>query len=151
MQITFKGKPFYISEVLFREAIEFYGAKLLPKKILKNIKVTIAFDIKKNDENVGYCSPNEDIKSPRSFTISLLKTKDTRYLFEILAHEMVHLKQFALNELYFYDDRPGDIQSARWKKKDWDYSDDNVIETPWEKQAYLLEKYLIQEYFDEND
>lgn len=151
MKVVFKYKPAYVSGSLCKQAIEFYGKVLLSKKIYNDIKVIVAFDIKKNDENVGYCSPEEDIKNPRNFYISCLKTRDMRYIFEILAHEMVHLKQFAKNELYFYDDRPGTIQSARWKKTDMDYTESNLINMPWEQEAYRLEKKILQEYLELGD
>mgnify|MGYP003311286334 CR=1 FL=1 len=69
---------------------------------------TVLTKIKNAD---GYCSMEDDKK--RTFTIEANKTLKLRQLIMTLIHEMVHVKQFARNEMndYLVNGR------YRWKSK----------------------------------
>ena len=56
---------------------------------------------------------------------------------QILAHEMVHIKQFARNEL--------DLSMERWKKR-LDCGAIDYWDQPWEREAYRLQARLVEDY-----
>ena len=56
---------------------------------------------------------------------------------QILAHEMVHIKQFARNEL--------DLYMERWKKRLYCGNID-YWNQPWEREAYRLQGRLVADY-----
>jgi hypothetical protein len=60
-------------------------------------------------------------------------------LIATIVHEMIHVKQYARKELRNVNGR------TMWKTKD--YSDVNYMDTPWEKEAYKLEKPYTLECF----
>ena len=58
-----------------------------------------------------------------------------------IIHEMVHVKQFARDEMNGYD--------MRWKSKIISVETD-YMDLPWEKEAYKLEEKLISQIWKEN-
>jgi hypothetical protein len=104
-----------------------------------------------SDGYVGFCGIsefNENKSRPKDFSITLHSRccKKTRLI--ALAHEMIHLKQYAKGELYEYES-----DATKWKGKIitptlmyWDH--------PWEIEAYgrqlsLYNKFIIyQKSFD---
>ena len=91
----------------------------------------------------GFCSTEDD--SRRKFIIEAHKTLGLRQLIMTLIHEMVHVKQFARNEM---DDFPINGRQ-RWKSgtvsKNVSYYD-----MPWEKEAIRLQEKLTDEFWRED-
>ena len=91
----------------------------------------------------GFCSTEDDSK--RTFIIEAHKTLGLRQLIMTLIHEMVHVKQFARNEM---DDFPINGRQ-RWKSgtvpKNVSYYD-----MPWEKEAIRLQEKLTDEFWRED-
>ena len=91
----------------------------------------------------GFCSTEDDSK--RKFIIEAHKTLGLRQLIMTLIHEMVHVKQFARNEM---DDFPINGRQ-RWKSgtvsKNVSYYD-----MPWEKEAIRLQEKLTDELWRED-
>ena len=91
----------------------------------------------------GFCSTEDDSK--RTFIIEAHKTLGLRQLIMTLIHEMVHVKQFARNEM---DDFPINGRQ-RWKSgtvpKNVSYYD-----MPWEKEAMRLQEKLTDEFWRED-
>ena len=86
-----------------------WTAKQLGINRLRTLYIqTVLTKIKNAD---GYCSMEDDKK--RTFTIEANKTLKLRQLIMTLIHEMVHVKQFARNEMndYLVNGR------YRWKSK----------------------------------
>ena len=128
---------------LFRQAITWYADMLMGKRLADNIIVRIQF-IEKLDKHEGIggdCIWDDDNTRPREFTIRLDSSNDLTFMLRSLAHEMVHLKQFAKGELKDlwrgqslckYDGRVYDINDD--KLNYWDY--------PWEIEAHGREEGL---------
>ena len=75
---------------------------------------------------------------PRYFQIRLDSGLGLSVLLETLAHEIIHLRQYAKDQLYEY--RNGDNRYAGERyKKDCD-------DPPWEDEASKLERHLYQKY-----
>ena len=91
----------------------------------------------------GLCST--EYYSKRTFIIEAHKTLGLRQLIMTLIHEMVHVKQFARNEM---DDFPINGRQ-RWKSgtvsKNVSYYD-----MPWEKEAIRLQEKLTNEFWRED-
>ena len=91
----------------------------------------------------GFCSTEDDSK--RKFIIEAHKTLGLRQLIMTLIHEMVHVKQFAKNEMddFHINGR------QRWKSgtvpKNVSYYD-----MPWEKEAIRLQEKLTDEFWRED-
>mgnify|MGYP000892994449 CR=1 FL=1 len=93
---------------LFRSlgcAAEFYGDKLLGKRMSRNIllEIKLTKDLKQKEQAYGFCHiTDDDLNRPREFLIELdTSMKNSfRQILIWLAHEMVHIKQF-VNSLYF--------------------------------------------------
>ena len=91
----------------------------------------------------GECSMEDEEK--RTFTIEADKTLGLRQLIMTLIHEMVHVKQFARNEM---DDFPINGRQ-RWKSKTLPKSI-NYDDMPWEKEATRLQEKLTDEFWRED-
>ena len=91
----------------------------------------------------GECSMEDEEK--RTFTIEANKTLGLRQLIMTLIHEMVHVKQFARNEM---DDFRVNGR-YRWKSgsvpRNVTYYD-----MPWEKEALRLQEKLTDEFLRED-
>lgn len=86
----------------------------------------------------GYCNI---VDNNRNFVIDVNKNVTIKDLVSTIIHEMVHVKQFARNEMNGHN--------MQWKSKiiseDTDYMD-----LPWEKEAYRLEEKFVKLIWEEN-
>ena len=91
----------------------------------------------------GYCSMEDDTR--RMYSIEIHKNLKLRQLIMTLIHEMVHVKQFARNEM---DDFRVNGR-YRWKSgsvpRNVTYYD-----MPWEKEALRLQEKLTDEFWRED-
>lgn len=111
------------------KASSFYIDLLLPRHIAKHITVDIEFLGKLDKSADGYCEVSGHNKrgKPREFEIQIQRNKSKRYMMMTLAHEFVHLKQYAMGEL--------DENMCVWKGKRVASSTD-YWDTPWEIEAH---------------
>ena len=134
-------------EAVIRAAVLFYGKKLLPilhKKITINIEynkdIPVEFEAETNwvDKNVF----------PKVFEISLCRgVKNFRKIVQTLAHEMVHVKQFAKGEIYDHKYR----RTFKWGSRSFNIDKEDYWDLPWEIEAYGRELGLFvkfKEYYD---
>ena len=138
MIIRVTGGTKYQREVT-RKVINWTIQKLSLSR-LRTLYIQIVLTKVKNAD--GYCSMEDEEK--RTFTIEADKTLKLRQLIMTLIHEMVHVKQFARNEM---DDFPINGRH-RWKSgtvpKNVTYYD-----MPWEKEALRLQEKLTDEFWRE--
>ena len=105
--------------------------KMLPR--FRTLDITIEFA---KIDAYGYCMQEDK----REYTLTLRKGLGLYDLISTICHEMVHLKQYARNELR-------NVQgNTMWKKKV--YNEVDYWDAPWEKEAYRLEKRLALECFE---
>jgi len=90
----------------------------------------------------GFFSMEDDKK--RTFTIEIDKTLKLRQLIMTIVHELVHVKQFARNEMV---DRPINGR-YRWKSKTVSQNI-SYEEMPWEREALRLQEKLTDEFWRE--
>ena len=134
-----------LTSILKKTAIQ-YAYMLMSPKLVNQLELKIPVSKKLQDNASGYCCPEEFFIRPKVFEIELKKTYINRMLLT-LAHEMVHLKQFATNEL-----RAKYIKGeciTKWQGKVCDI--DNYEDQPWEKEAYFLEEVLFCNLNNKNE
>lgn len=114
--------------------------------IAENLQITINIKNSNMDNALGYCLPQERNHLPRRFLIELYGRISKRQLMQTLVHELVHVKQFAHNELKFFQRS----SCNRWQDtvigEETDYWDQ-----PWEVEARSLEEPLFDTWVLENN
>jgi len=84
---------------------------------------------------LGYCL---ELDNHRQFEIEIDKTQSLRRLLETVAHEMVHVKQYARRELHPADDV--------WMGKTYNPKKISYWDLPWEIEAHGREIGLFIRY-----
>ncbi len=64
----------------------------------------------------------------------------------VLAHEMIHVKQYVKGELEVLDNR-----KTFWKNQQYNYKESDNVHTPWEQEAYKGDQLLAREYGEQAD
>lgn len=132
------------------EAAHFFGKILMHGNLRKHIKVVL--NVSKDFEDCGVTRPTDDIF--REFTINLGHSpEDPIALY--LAHEMVHVKQYAKGELRSELVFRGTSMKLEtiWKGKLWKPSgkEDPYYDRPQEIEAYGREMGLFNRWMNRND
>lgn len=92
----------------------------------------------------GTCCWDDDNLRAREFIIKVDRALTKRKMLLTLAHEAVHMKQYAKGELKYY------LRGApcRWKGVAIDERSTLYDDLPWEKEAWELEHILYKEFKD---
>ena len=120
----------------------FTARQLMSKRLMKNIYVEIKLipRLLEKEEVYGDSIYEDDNWRPREFTIQADSKLKLRRLLETIAHEMVHVKQFAKGEMV-------DVVRAnkiRWHGVDFDDEDKSYYDQPWEIEAHGREMGLFK-------
>lgn len=110
---------------LIKEAIEYYAEALMNKRLCDNLTVDINLFNKEvlHDTVIANCGYLDDSVRPRWFDIDIAaRRKSVHKILLVVAHEMVHLKQYATCELqerdrpyrYLWKGQLIDIQTNYW-------------------------------------
>ena len=147
MKIHVNTKDRKLKEIIM-SAVTWYANKLMSARMVKSLSVTIKLkkNLSKKDGDEGRTSWEDSNHRPKEFTIEVDANISTREILEVLAHEMVHVKQFATGELFqYFTGKHKDLM--RWHgqiiSNDVDYWDQ-----PWEIEAYGMQLGLITRWFD---
>lgn len=141
MIIHIKGMPNNVSKEICKESVKFYGEQLLSKRLNNNIRVFVVFEKLPNPIN-AFCQWTDDNHVCREFLITVNKKLNKKTTLIALAHEMVHVKQFAKKELKDYLRS----EKVRWKGKIFHLEKIKYWSCPWEKEAYKKDKILYEKY-----
>lgn len=147
MEISIKGKYFTkIQRNYLIDLADWSGYKLMGGRLSRHINLNIHLISKKdylckNIYAITEVSDDDLAHKSRNFTITMTSRFGTMRSLIILAHEMVHVKQFATNELSWCNKRNIDT----WKGDPindmveyWDY--------PHEIEALGREKGLVYQW-----
>jgi hypothetical protein len=140
MELTFTGKPVRVSLAEYEYATNWIMSRLVSKKLKKNLSIEIALRKVK-----GLNGQTEDIagnKRPRDFIVTINPYLSRKSQLSTLAHELVHVKQFALGELK--SEVHGTLQ--KWKDEYIDHADTDYFDLPWEIEAWGREHGLYMRY-----
>lgn len=149
MDINITGSIGKSQKKILKEAAEFFAAQLMDPRMVRNI--TLDIEIRRDmDGLTGECVDEDGTKNPRYFTIGLLR-QDFEEMIKILGHEIVHVKQYAKNELksgIMIPARGGLKMHSRWMGEVWrpKGKEDNYYDTPWEIEAYGREVGLYYKW-----
>ena len=122
------------------KATRFFGKMIMSPQMLPNIDIEIVMRTTITD--LGNCEVTyyNDWYKARQFEIKLRRHRSLKTTLTTLAHEMIHVKQFAKGEL--------NVRGTKWCGE---LIDDNIVpyeDLPWEEEARLLEKFLYDAYID---
>ncbi len=121
-----------------KHASYFYALSLLSSKMIPHITVNII--IKRKLEDLGNCMITfyNDWYKAREFEIQIRYRSNINLMLLTLAHEFVHLKQFAKGEL--------NESTDTWKGQPINADVTPYNDLPWEVEAVSLEHDLFNQY-----
>ena len=119
---------------LIVDSAEFYANELMRKDLARNICIDIQvvkkMEKRTNGNEMGTCLITGECSRPREFELEIDGSHRTTFILKILAHEIVHVCQFATRKWIQYEKK--DIE--QWKGLGY-------RDLPWEAEA--LEKEVI--------
>lgn len=138
MIVTVQGCKDQAFESELIKASQFYGRFLLSKQMLPHIAVNIV--MKSAIKDLGNCTVAfyNDWYKPREFEVQLRKRRSLKSTLQTLAHEFVHVKQFARGEL--------NCGHTKWLGDRIDSDSIDYNDLPWEIEATSLEVILYEMY-----
>ena len=112
----------------------YYAEKLMGKRLINNLEININLkrSLYEKDKTEGTAIWEDESYRPKEFTIELDCSAKVRNILTTLAHEMVHIKQWAKGEMYEYA-IPGKV---RFMKTKYDMNDLDYWDFPWEIEAF---------------
>jgi hypothetical protein len=125
--------------------VEFCIQKLMPRMQTLDIEVRLTSI---NTAN-GYCTKLNDTKNPRDFDIEVDSKLNLRQLLETVAHEMVHVKQYARNEMC--DNNVHTTNKTSWKSTSVCTETTEYWDLPWEIEAHGREVGLFIRWAQANN
>lgn len=145
MEINIRGGEKTLKPILL-DATRHYAKELMSKRLtdVLTIDIVLVRDLYKREQVYGDCTWEDQNHRPREFTIRLDSRKNPIIPLKTLAHEMVHVKQFARNELK--DTMAG---KQKWLGKTYDKVP--YWELPWEIEANGRERGLILKFLTETN
>jgi len=133
MQLTITGKASKATEQQIADAVYFYAEYLMSDRLLKNLEIEIVLEknLIKNESDQAYCVDLSDSGASRDFEITVDADMGKRALLIAIAHEMVHVKQYARAELKYLSSK----KLHRYQGKT--YTPDHMYwDRPWEIEAF---------------
>lgn len=145
MYLKTVGKPSKTSLALCKEAVRFYGKRLISENLYHKLSVEICFE-KFDSKNIdyAYCEWEDDNHLARDFTITINRNLSKRQTLIALAHEMVHVKQYAKGELKDYIK----VNKSKWMGEIIDPEEVDYWEQPWEIEAHGREFGLYKKFIE---
>lgn len=145
MKIYMSGKQTGLSKKEARFAIMFFANQLMSNKLIKNLRINLKFRAMDKDHPGGECTWVDTNVRPREFDIEVANNFGRRSQLLSIAHEMVHVKQFAIGELMDYTSSKYSNHS-KWRNVAYNYVKIDYYDHPWEIEAYGRELGLYVRY-----
>jgi len=141
MKIDIRGKTKTLCKAEIKFATAFFANYIMGEKLAKGLDIDIVFE-DQGKMAEGHCNPLTAEKNPRMFEIGINPNMSRRKMLQCLAHEMVHVKQYARGEL-----------SCAWstalfngKVYKLTSSFEDYLNWPWEIEAYGRDRALYLFY-----
>ena len=130
---------------ILKLATHFYASRLMSERLSDSLEIDINIikDFYKKSKVLGEAFPKDDcigMPSKKQFVINLEWNKLGKRVLQSLAHEMVHVKQYAKGELKFHERR----NMVTFQREQ--YQGDEYWESLWEIEAYGREVGLYQKF-----
>lgn len=144
MEIKIFGTPQKLSKKEVRYAAQWMGKQLLGPRLVNNVFVEI-YHVTRRSLNgcLGASCVMDDKYSPRSFLLEIGIDLTRPEYIRTLAHEFVHIKQYARNEL---NPRITRGSMIRWNGDLIDEDEINYWDLPYEIEAFGREPGLYTRY-----
>jgi hypothetical protein len=153
IEVFVKGRPQRIAKYLIKRAAETYAEKLFSPQMLANLDLTVRFVQKDHpDFGKGFCAvcfpqyEQDKTSRPRIFEIVMANCLPTKFTLLTLAHEMVHMKQFAKGELFEFCYKPGRMRFKGEQFNEDEWQGDKYWYSPWEIEAMGWEYPLVRSF-----
>ena len=78
---------------------------------------------------------------PRHFLLEILRNQTEKEILRTIAHEMVHVKQFAYNEM--------NEECTMWMNRAFDYDNTPYHEQPWEIEAHEIGDLIYEDFIND--
>jgi hypothetical protein len=144
--ITRYGAPNRASPELAVEALGFFTESLMSKRLCANLKIRLFFkdDLLKKHRLEAQCAWEDDNLRPREFAVTVDSGLTRHRMLLSLAHEAVHIKQYATGELRYF------IRgcACRWRGKPINEDRIPYTELPWEIEAWGRERELLESFLE---
>lgn len=135
---------------LVQSIAEYSAIKLMGSRLAAVVDVDIEL---RHDmgHTLGNATWNDNNNRPRDFTVEINASNHIRLrrILESVAHEMVHVKQFAKGEIKDLISRP--INIRKWMGKEFNTDAICYWDCPWEIEAYGRECGLFIRWAEENN
>ena len=130
---------------ILKTATHFYASRLMSDRLSNTLEININVikDFYVKNKILGEAFPKDDVlglPSNKHFVINLEWNKLGKRVLQCLAHEMVHVKQYAKGELKFHEKR----NLVTFQREQ--YQGDEYRESLWEIEAYGREIGLYQKF-----
>jgi len=141
MSIKIVGSPDKNFTPYVHRAAMFYADHLLTKQMQDYTSIVIKF--KKNMDVFGYASVEgyNSRNMPREFLIEVNPDIGVPNILETIAHEMVHIKQFAYGHT--------NDKLSKWHDLKIDSDDLDYWDHPWEIEAHGMEGGLLTKFVNQ--
>ena len=146
IKLVIRNSPLPLKVV--RAAATWYADRLMGKRLANNITCRIDFihEYELESGTTGTCIWEDDHVRPREFSIELDSSLSWATILENLAHEMVHVKQWARGEL---KDVMLGHSLCKWKGVVIDTDKMDYYDSPWEIEAFGREYGLYIRWRDQ--
>ena len=128
---------------IMKMATHFYASRLMSDRLSDSLEINVngIQDFYAKNKILGEAFPKDDeLGNKKQFVINLEWNKLGKRVLQCLAHEMVHVKQYAKGELKFHERR----NLVTFQREQ--YQDDDYWESLWEIEAYGREVGLYQKF-----
>lgn len=142
MQVKVVNCPDKDFKPYVERAAQFFAKELIPsKRIRNNCSVKIRFDGSMKEFGYANVEDYNTRNQARKFLIEIHPGLGARMILETLAHEMVHVKQYIMNET--------NDELSMWRGDFVDYDSLDYWSHPWEIDAHGREGGLLVKFSHE--
>lgn len=150
MNITITGTTSKKLKAELTEAANFFAAQLMDPRMVR--RLTLDIEVSNRSPVDGECINEDGVRNPRWFTIGL-KKQDINEMIKTLGHEMVHVRQYAKNQLQsgiMVPTRGGLKMTSRWMGEIWKPKgkEHQYFDSPWEVEAFGREVGLFHKWVE---
>jgi len=127
--------------------------KLMSKRMADSLEVSISLykDLFLKEGSYGDVEVlDEEARRPKKFKIRVDSCMTLRNMLTTVAHEMVHVKQYATEEMRGLSRRTSFIPMTKYKGELY-YDHMSYWEQPWELEAHGWERGLFEMWAEAND
>ena len=150
MQVYLRNKSPVLSRKEAKFSTKFMSSLIMSRQLMENLSIYIEFtgnciDSETGNQIQGDCIWMDDNAYPREFKIRLNSTTRKKKQLLALAHELVHVKQYASNEMKDVVRGP---TNTKWKKEFIREEKMDYFDLPWEIEAYGRENGMYIRYLE---